>query len=450
MKTYIHWLVLASLAIDAAAAAGGEAVRERADIDSPRLTALAEALKSNPSGALEVFWSEMKGRSPLIEPIEGDKRHLRVTFIWRADGETKTVLLRGGLPAANPLKPLSHLGDSDIWYRTEQLPKTARLSYSFLVNAPPEPPSRIVDGLAWLVRYPPRVDAFNPNKLSMSGPLSSIGASVLELPDAPPQPWIKARPEVPRGTVKDQSVDSTIFGRRRDLVVYTPAGYGDVASRCCLLIVFDADIYAPAGASTIIPTPTILDNLIAQAKIPPTVAVFIKNPNVLSRLDELACSPKFADFVANELVSWVRGHYRVSDDPGRTVTCGASLGGLCAAYCGFRHPDVIGNVLSQSGSFLIEPGYVWRCPTYDVESGWLARQFAKTTRRPLRFYLEVGRFERSYEGDSVLEHRRFRDVLEAKGYPVVYSEYDGEHDFCCWRGSLADGLISLLGGVKRE
>jgi enterochelin esterase-like enzyme len=450
MKTYTHWLVLAALAIDAAAVAGGEDVRPRADVDSPRLAALAEALKANRSGVLEAFWNEMKGRAPLIEPIEGDERHRRVTFIWRGDDETKTVQLLGGLPAADQLKPLSHLGDTDIWYRTERLPKTARIAYFFRVNAPPEPPSRMVEALASMVRYPPRVDAFNPNKLSMSWPVSSIGVSVLELPDAPPQPWIKARPEVPRGTVKDQSVDSTILGRRRDLVVYTPAGYGDMASRCCLLVVFDADMYTPAGALTAIPTPTILDNLIAQAKIPPTVAVFIKNLNALSRLDELACSPKFADFVAKELVPWVRGHYRVSDDPGRTAICGASLGGLCAAYCGLRHSDVIGNVLSQSGSFLLEPGYVWRLPTYDVESGWLTRQFAKTPRRPLRFYIEVGRFERSYEGDSVLENRRFRDVLEAKGYPVVYSEFDGGHDYCCWRGSLADGLISLLGGVKRE
>jgi enterochelin esterase-like enzyme len=441
MKTHTHWLVLASLAIHAAAVAGGEAGRPRADVDSPRLAALAEALKANRSGVLEAFWNEMKGRAPLIEPIEGDERHLRVTFIWRGDDETKVQLV-GGLPAAALQKPLSQLGDTDIWYRTERLPKTARIAYFFRVNAPPENPSRMVEWMVSLLRYPPRVDALNPNKDPMS--------SVLELPDAPPQPWIKVRPEVPRGTVKDQSVDSTIFGRRRDLVVYTPASYEDMASRCCLLVVFDADMYTPAGDLTLIPTPTILDNLIAQAKIPPTVAVFIKNLNMLSRLDEMAYSPKFADFVAKELVPWVRGHYRVSDDPGRTAICGASLGGLCAAYCGFRHSDVIGNVLSQSGSFQIEPGYVWRSPTYDVETGWLTRQFAKTPRRPLRFYLEIGRFERMYEYDAVLEHRRFRDVLEAKGYPVVYSEFDGGHDYHCWRGSLADGLIALLGGVKRE
>jgi hypothetical protein len=33
--------------------------------------------------------------------------------------------------------------------------------------------------------------------------------------------------------------------------------------------------------------------------------------------------------------------------------------------------------------------------------------------------------------------------LHAKGNEVVYSEYSGGHDYVCWRGSLAGGLIAL-------
>ena len=241
MAKHTSWLLLASLVIDAGAVAGGEASGPRADVDSPRLAALSAALKVDGSGVLETFWKEMQGKAPLIEPIMDDERHLRVTFLWRGDDKTKTVLLMGGLPAAALHKPLSRLGDTELWYRTERLPKTTRIAYAFRVNAPPEDPSGMDEAMGSMLRYPPRVDALNPNKHFMF--------SVLELPDAPPQPWIKARPDVSPGIVKVQAVDSAILGQKRDLVVYTPGGYENMACRCCLLVVFDAE------AACVVPSP---------------------------------------------------------------------------------------------------------------------------------------------------------------------------------------------------
>jgi hypothetical protein len=39
----------------------------------------------------------------------------------------------------------------------------------------------------------------------------------------------------------------------------------------------------------------------------------------------------------------------------------------------------------------------------------------------------------------------FRDVLLVKGYEVTYKEFDSGHDYIWRRGSLADGLIPLIG-----
>ncbi len=41
--------------------------------------------------------------------------------------------------------------------------------------------------------------------------------------------------------------------------------------------------------------------------------------------------------------------------------------------------------------------------------------------------------------------RHFRDILQAKDYDVDYLEFSGGHDYLCWRGTLADGLLALTG-----
>jgi len=41
--------------------------------------------------------------------------------------------------------------------------------------------------------------------------------------------------------------------------------------------------------------------------------------------------------------------------------------------------------------------------------------------------------------------RHLRDVLLAKGYEVHYQQFVGGHDGLGWRGTLADGIIALIG-----
>ena len=155
----------------------------------------------------------------------------------------------------------------------------------------------------------------------------------------------------------------------------------------------------------------------------------------------------FAAFLIKDLVPWVRAEYRVSEEPARTIVGGLSLGGLMASYCSLRHPEVFGNVLSQSGSYHWSPGELERDDRDmpDEETGWLTRQFVAAPRRAVRFYLEIGRFEDGGFVSGLTENRRFRDVLKAKGYSVHYSEFCGGHDYVSWRGSLAEGMMALAG-----
>ena len=84
------------------------------------------------------------------------------------------------------------------------------------------------------------------------------------------------------------------------------------------------------------------------------------------------------------------------------------------------------------------------------EPNWLVRQFISSPTKPLRFYLDAGsaEFNATGGGDAILFcTRTLRDVLRAKGYEVHFQEFAGGHDYLSWRGTLADGLIALMGAV---
>jgi len=129
--------------------------------------------------------------------------------------------------------------------------------------------------------------------------------------------------------------------------------------------VFDGVSYGalPDEAEAEVPTPTILDNLIAEKKIGQTVAILVWSMGKRSR--DLTGSKPFSDFVADELVPWARSHYNVTPGPNAVVVAGSSFGGYGATYSAFTHPEAIGNVISQSGSYWISKN--WQTVGADFE-----------------------------------------------------------------------------------
>ncbi len=278
----------------------------------------------------------------------------------------------------------------------------------------------------------------------------SIGRSVVEMPDAPPEPWIVTRPDTPKGTLVKAVIKSSILGEDRPVGVYTPPGYSSAKGPYNLLVVFDGEGYGIEPNSPE-PTPTILDNLLAKNEISPTVAILVSNVNLDKRNRDLSCSAPFQDFLAKELLPWVVQNYRAAEDPSRVVVAGSSLGGLSAACTALRHPETFGNVLSQSGTYTYSPDEYAGSKNYFLgENDWVARKFAMGPQLPIRFFLSVGRLEGGGASSGLSENRRLRDVLVAKGNQVSYWEYTGSHDALTWRDSLADGLIALLGPERLQ
>lgn len=384
-------------------------------LDSPRLMALDRKVKAGNRAAIKQFWEEVQDKTPLVEPLPGNDQLRRVTFLWRGGAEASEVTLNGQIPPDSQDAPLLRLANTDVWFLTLRLPATARFTYGF----------------------------DRPGKRRISDPLNPLrfrSSSFAELPAAPPQSWTVTQPDVPKGTVTPEKLWSENLKEERSVSIYTPPDYNPKSGSYGLLVLFDGQDYRGP-----MPIPTILDNLVAAKKIRPLVAILVDNLNEESRDRDLECYPPFADFLAKELVPWARQRYRFSTEPERTIVGGVSLGGLNAAYCALRYPEVFGNVLSQSGAFSYFPDWDEQEENDTSPFGWLIREFVTTRKLPIRFYLEAGLFENDCPEALLTQNRRLRDVLEAKGYSVVYSEFAGGHEFLSWRGSVADGLIALAG-----
>ena len=425
---------------------------------SPRIQSLRSQISEGRTNT-DSFWKQVAAEgTPLAEPYGSDGKYQLVTFLWRSTHDTRNVFVRGSFLGVGPPADYSmhQIPNSDVWYLTLKLPSGARFTYQLSPNDP-----LTFDGPRASQRTATRQsDPFSRHPLSPCPPDTSKFQcqSVAELPGAAPQPWLVAKPGIPEGRVEKQTIKSAIQKIERPFSVYTPANYKADGPPNALLILFDGEDL-PEDPYQL----TTLNNLIAASKIPPTVAVFVENvPR--RRLVDLVANPEFADFMAKELVPWVRSHYNVTKDAKQTVVTGYSAGGLAAPYVALRHAEVFGNVLSLSGAFwwsFEHNGGVCgsRCPDSagtggdnskdaTTEGNFLVKEFLASPKLPVRFYFAAGTFEIDREGvgGAILEStRHLRDVLLAKGYEVHYQQFVGGHDGISWRGGLGDGLIALFG-----
>jgi len=403
---------------------------------SPRLAELQDRLKSGDRNALDSFWKEItESGAPMVEPVAGSERDVLVTILWRGKEETKNVFVFQ-IPGIE--KPMTRLLYTDLWYKTFRLQKGARFVYRLATNLP--------DPKEWtsLARFgnAMRSDPLNPRQFAERAnelnPYEVTFYAAAELASAEPQLWNIARPKVPAGRVQRDKFTSKLLRNERPIWIYTPHNYAADKKPYGLLVLSDGGLYLNSGQVA-----TTLDNLIAARQIPPLVAVMVDNPN---RFRELACTSEYADFLAQEIVPWARVNYHVTDRPEQTIIGGASLGGLAAAFVAFKHPEVFGNVLSQSGSFQ------WK-PDNEKDFEWLTHQFAASARLPLRFSFEAGQMENTGGGPPgqpippplLRANRNLRDTLRSKGYSVHYTEFDGNHSMFNWRGTLGSHLIALVG-----
>jgi enterochelin esterase family protein len=340
-------------------------------------------------------------RSPLVGDDEA---------IIYYTGAAHQVLLRGDMLGEETVA-LEQLSGTDVWFHRGRYESDARLDYHLLVDGEdvgdPRNPHRVPSG------YGPRAEIRMPEYHD------------LEL-------W-RERPRVAHGTLHEHAgFRSTVYPSTRTMWVYTPPGY-DPACRYPTVYFHDGGDYLRFGNAA-----TIFDNLLADGKIPPCIAVFVDPSTEHGRLIDYDLNLGYVRLICDELVRFIDAHYSTQREPECRAIVGASFGGLISLLIAHQCPDLFGVVASQSG-------FVSRAGDALIERYTHAPQL-------LHVHLIIGTYEThigtsdrgSGEANFLRGNRALRDVLHANGYHCAYIEYHEGHSWGLWRARLGDALVWML------
>ena len=179
--------------------------------------------------------------------------------------------------------------------------------------------------------------------------------------------------------------------------------------------------------------PRILDNMIAQHRLPAMIVVMIANGGGDAQghergLEYDTMSGKFAEFIEAEVLPLVEKNYNVTltKDPEGRATMGNSSGGSAALAMAWYHPEWYHRVITYSGTYVNQqwpfnpetPGGAW-----DFHDKLIPQSAPK----PIRLWMEVGDRDllnpnvmRDDMHDWVEANNRMATVLKAKGYHYQY------------------------------
>ena len=265
-------------------------------------------------------------------------------------------------------------------------------------------------------------------------------------PPYAPAPELKVRPEVPKGKVVKftmQSAESKFYpdtGLRdwkatRVVTVYIPSQYVP-GTPAALLLTHDAMGSANNQLATI------LDNMIADHRLPVMVAVMVPHGGGDARgsergLEYDTASGKYAEFIEMEVLPRVTKEFGVTftKDPEGRATMGGSSGGAVAFTMAWFHPEWYHRVLTYSGTYTNNempkdpalPHGAWEYHEHLIP---------QNPAKPLRVWMEVGANDNGSTNTAadlhnwVIANERMAGVMKAKGYhyQFVFAQGAGHVD----------------------
>lgn len=211
--------------------------------------------------------------------------------------------------------------------------------------------------------------------------------------------------------------------------------------------------------------PVVLDNLIAQHRVPAMVAVMIQNGGGDAQgsergLEYDSMSGLYAEFVESEVLPLVETTcgVAITKDPDQRAAMGRSSGGAAAFTMAWYHPDLYHRVLTYSGTYVNQasplnpstPHGAWEYHEHLIPD---------SPRKPIRIWLQVGDRDllnpntlRDGMHDWVVANNRMATILKAKGYDYqyVYSLDAGHTDRRVEAQTLPEALEWLWKEVPKK
>jgi enterochelin esterase family protein len=227
------------------------------------------------------------------------------------------------------------------------------------------------------------------------------------------------------------TIHSHSLGNHRSIWIYGPEN-GVVVSN--LVVFLDGELFLKH-----IDALAVINRV--SAEMADSLFVFVSMHSQAARMIECSCNPRFAKFVAVELIKFLEAAYPELKKVQQRVLAGVSFSGLAAVFTAAEFPGVFQKVVAQSGSFW------WK-------DSWLIKHFSKRKKPlPSSFYLDVGTLETEVdvEGDPTEDTfqstsqidsvKQLRDALVSQGCLVNYVEFSGGHEAKEWAQTLSGALI---------
>lgn len=255
---------------------------------------------------------------------------------------------------------------------------------------------------------------------------------------------------VPQGEVLRRvfSGSEAFPGTTRDYWVYVPRQY--TGEKPANLVVFQ-DGAGAVNPDGFLRVPVVLDNLIAEGRLPVTVGVFVNpgnvpggKPGVASRSNRSfeydSTGGRYAKFLVEELLPEALAGLNVTADPAGRLVAGLSSGGICAFTVGWERPEQFGLVLSGIGSFTdIRGGFVY---PYEVRK-------TKNAPKKLRVWMQEGEADvNNLFGDWPLSNQDLAGALRYAGYAFRYELTGGGHSGAGAGALLPEALLWLFETVQ--